>query len=103
MTTNYIEKLDPALIRPGRCDFKIQLGYCDTDQIVRFFKKYKLDLTDGEIQQLESVTRDITPAEIQNVFKYYILKENAKEQILKTIVSGEFSFPIKEYDNENEE
>ena len=25
MTTNHIEKLDPALIRPGRCDVKVTL------------------------------------------------------------------------------
>lgn len=24
MTTNHIEKLDPALIRPGRCDVKVR-------------------------------------------------------------------------------
>jgi chaperone BCS1 len=25
MTTNHVEKLDPALIRPGRCDVKVRL------------------------------------------------------------------------------
>lgn len=28
MTTNYVEKLDPALIREGRCDLQIELDYC---------------------------------------------------------------------------
>lgn len=27
LTTNHIEKLDPALIRPGRIDLKVELGY----------------------------------------------------------------------------
>lgn len=33
MTTNYIEKLGEALIRPGRIDYKIELGYCNKEQI----------------------------------------------------------------------
>ncbi len=34
MTTNYIHKLGPALIRPGRVDFCLELTYCDRDQII---------------------------------------------------------------------
>jgi chaperone BCS1 len=42
MTTNHIEKLDPALIRPGRCDVKQLLDNATRDQMrglfVRFFQ-----------------------------------------------------------------
>lgn len=34
MTTNYREKLDPALIRSGRIDHQIYLGYCTRQQII---------------------------------------------------------------------
>lgn len=27
MTTNHIERLDDALLRPGRCDVKVHLNY----------------------------------------------------------------------------
>ena len=30
-TTNYKERLDPALLRPGRMDMHIHMGYCTTE------------------------------------------------------------------------
>lgn len=40
MTTNQIEKLDAALIRPGRIDKRQLIDYPDEEQIVTFFKKF---------------------------------------------------------------
>ena len=37
MTTNYIERLDPALIRPGRVDMKEYIGYCTKHQLGKSF------------------------------------------------------------------
>jgi mitochondrial chaperone BCS1 len=37
MTTNHPERLDPALIRPGRVDRKSELGYATPDQARRLF------------------------------------------------------------------
>ncbi|EED13296.1 BCS1-like ATPase, putative [Talaromyces stipitatus ATCC 10500] len=37
MTTNHIEKLDPALLRPGRVDLSIAFGYSDRDAIKNLF------------------------------------------------------------------
>jgi mitochondrial chaperone BCS1 len=31
MTTNHIEKLDPALLRPGRADVHIELNFASVD------------------------------------------------------------------------
>jgi chaperone BCS1 len=33
MSTNHIEKLDPALIRPGRCDVKVELNRASKKQM----------------------------------------------------------------------
>ncbi|CAG8514482.1 9430_t:CDS:2 [Rhizophagus irregularis] len=38
MTTNHIEHLDPACIRPGRMDVHLNLGYCSHYQIKKMFK-----------------------------------------------------------------
>ncbi|KAK9702977.1 hypothetical protein K7432_010975 [Basidiobolus ranarum] len=37
MTTNHPELLDPAVIRPGRMDLKIELGYCSHYQIQNMY------------------------------------------------------------------
>ncbi|OXA38111.1 mitochondrial chaperone BCS1 [Folsomia candida] len=40
MTTNYPERLDPALVRPGRVDLKICVDYPSDAQIEGMFKKF---------------------------------------------------------------
>lgn len=39
-TTNHIERLDPALIRPGRIDRKLEVAYADRDQLRRIFLRF---------------------------------------------------------------
>jgi chaperone BCS1 len=40
MTTNHIEKLDPALIRPGRADLKLEINYMDTEAFSAFIQHF---------------------------------------------------------------
>ena len=40
MTTNHKEKLDPALLRPGRADVHAELNYASEKQIKGLFKKF---------------------------------------------------------------
>jgi mitochondrial chaperone BCS1 len=40
MTTNYIERLDPALIRPGRADVKLAFENATADQARRLFERF---------------------------------------------------------------
>jgi mitochondrial chaperone BCS1 len=40
MTTNHIEKLDPALIRPGRCDVHALISNASRDQVIGMIQRF---------------------------------------------------------------
>ena len=65
-TTNYVEKLDPALIRRGRMDKHIELSYCCFDAFKVLAKNY-LDLDShhlfASIRRLMEET-NMTPADV---------------------------------------
>ncbi|GJN32468.1 hypothetical protein PR202_gb20982 [Eleusine coracana subsp. coracana] len=68
-TTNYKERLDPALLRPGRMDMHIYMGYCCWEAFKTLAKNYFL-LDDHplfpEIQDLLSEV-EVTPADVSEM------------------------------------
>ncbi|KAB2633451.1 mitochondrial chaperone BCS1-B [Pyrus ussuriensis x Pyrus communis] len=65
-TTNYVEKLDPALIRRGRMDKHIELSYCTFDGFRVLAKNYlRIESHEmfEEIEKLMGVTK-MTPADV---------------------------------------
>ena len=48
MTTNYVERLDAALIRPGRVDVVELINDADADQASRLFKRFYDDASDAD-------------------------------------------------------
>ncbi|XP_062180617.1 AAA-ATPase At3g50940-like [Phragmites australis] len=68
-TTNYKERLDPALLRPGRMDMHIHMGYCTPEAFRILAKNYhSIDyhVTYPDIEELiNEVT--VTPAEVSEV------------------------------------
>ncbi|KAK6150660.1 hypothetical protein DH2020_015592 [Rehmannia glutinosa] len=65
-TTNYVEKLDPALIRRGRMDKHIELAYCGFEAFKVLAKNYlDVDWHDlfGTIKRLLEETK-MTPADV---------------------------------------
>lgn len=84
MTTNYPEKLDKALIRPGRIDINLEVGYCDTsmiEEMFKFFYNEDLNLNNQEIKN------NITPAQLNKILlDNFNDSENAKLIISETIL-----------------
>lgn len=65
-TTNHREKLDPALLRPGRMDVHIHMSYCSPSGFRTLAKNYLgenghhlFEEIDGLIQEIQ-----VTPAEV---------------------------------------
>jgi chaperone BCS1 len=69
MTTNHAENLDPALIRPGRVDWKCEIGFAQGEQIARMFRAFypeRGDLAGAFVAALEG--RAVAPAALQGHF-----------------------------------
>lgn len=48
MTTNHIEKLDPALIRPGRCDVKVEVRRASRQQARQLFSRFFVERAEAD-------------------------------------------------------
>ena len=62
MTTNRIEALDPALLRPGRVDHRIEFGYATDEQILRLRDRLNPSIDNGNVL---SQCRGRTMADVQ--------------------------------------
>lgn len=65
MTTNHAEQLDPALIRAGRIDARVELGLCDEDQLRRLFLKFHADDAAARVFATEHVAQGWSAAQAQ--------------------------------------
>lgn len=65
MTTNHAERLDPALIRAGRIDEKVELGYADADQLRRLYLKFDPDPAAAEAYARANAGQSRSPAAVQ--------------------------------------
>jgi len=77
MTTNHREKLDPALLRPGRTDFHAKLDNASHNQMVNLFKRFNdIALDDDTNHQPEEFARSLpegklSVAKLQGHFMKY--------------------------------
>jgi hypothetical protein len=55
MTTNHMKKLDPALLRPGRCDVKITFCNASHEQLATMFLRFFPESQDNAIRFADSL------------------------------------------------
>ncbi|KAM7277186.1 hypothetical protein ACFE04_019052 [Oxalis oulophora] len=65
-TTNYVEKLDPALTRRGRMDKHVELSYCSFEGFRILAKNYLMLETHPMFERVERLLKEvnITPADV---------------------------------------
>lgn len=59
MTTNHVERLDEALVRPGRVDVRVEIGYA-TEEVVgemweRFYGRESVEVGEEEVGRREGL------------------------------------------------
>ncbi|RCN29208.1 ATPase, AAA family [Ancylostoma caninum] len=76
MTTNYVERLDPALIRPGRVDRKQLFGNVTKAMATKMFSRFYClseddPLCDEFVSRALSLGSELSPAQLQGHFLLY--------------------------------
>jgi len=81
MTTNHPERLDPALIRPGRVDVKEYIGYATPEQTRRMFLRfYEGREVEADALVAKIGDRRVSPAQLQGLFVQW--KEAPEEVVV---------------------
>ncbi|KAJ3692459.1 hypothetical protein LUZ60_012809 [Juncus effusus] len=105
-TTNYKEKLDPALLRPGRMDMHIHMGFCDSAGFRVLVSNYHNIETHPLFEEIEELIKrvEVTPAEIAEGLMRSDDVEIALNGLIGLIKEKEREISEgKKKDNENED
>jgi SpoVK/Ycf46/Vps4 family AAA+-type ATPase len=84
ISSNHYDKLDPALIRPGRIDITLHLNNCTRNIIKQMYKQYyKSDIDENILNNIKDGY--FSPAEVIN---FYVLNRENPEKFLDCFIKN---------------
>ncbi|CAJ0967602.1 unnamed protein product [Ranitomeya imitator] len=88
MTTNHIDRLDPALIRPGRVDVKHFIGHCTRWQLAQMFQRFYPDQPSSAAEEFaDSALRSLEQISAAQVQGHFMMHKNDPRAAIKNIPS----------------
>ncbi|XP_020576632.1 AAA-ATPase At3g50940-like [Phalaenopsis equestris] len=104
-TTNYKERLDPALLRPGRMDMHVHMGYCGPNSFRVLASNYHAVEEHPMFEEIEGLLKEVeaTPAEVAEQLMRSDDVDIALEglaQLLRTKKNGRRDVPSGEEDKD---
>ena len=88
ITSNYVEKIDPALIRPGRIDIHLKLENINFEVLTDMYNYYyneNIDNIKEFIKEKEINLNDVSTAYITGIFKNSINSDDFIQNLLKSL------------------
>lgn len=98
--TNFPDRIDPALLRSGRLERHIRIALPDTSARAGILQQYaKIELTEGELEQLSEVTEGFSGADLQRLVRNAFASARRRGQSLSMrAILAEVARPLEHFD-----
>ena len=98
MTSNHVTRLDNALMRCGRCDKKVLLGYASRAQLEAMFHNFYPDAEEGLRTAFGEALKDVSFLTLAQVQEHFIVRKHSAADAIadvgELVVLGAASSPV---------